>query len=256
MAGFLTLIIMVSWLALWFASNMVLPTAQCREAIMTAAVKTAVNGISACAPVDSGVSVTLSACASEQTIWLAFINQIKVAFCYLLGISTDVVSLQNDVTTLQTDVDAAEADIVALQTDVTTLEGQQSLYLTKAANLSDVANKFSSLANLGAMSVQSMVDASYIATDPVAGGNLLIVTTVAFTGARQVVLPYTGAMQPGAIVTVADELGTVTGGNTLTVIASLGDGDVINQGVGTFVISSAFGSLRFATTGNPSWTSI
>lgn len=65
---------------------------------MTAAVKTAVNGIGACAPEDSNVAVTLSVCAPEQTIWLAFINQIKVAFCYIFGLLTDI---QTEIATLQ-----------------------------------------------------------------------------------------------------------------------------------------------------------
>ena len=71
---------------------MVLPTYQCREATVTNAVKAAVNGISACAPQGSGIPTTINVCAGELTIWLAFINQVKVAFCYIFGILTQIQS--------------------------------------------------------------------------------------------------------------------------------------------------------------------
>ncbi len=94
---------------------MILPTYQCREAVIVNAVKTAVNGISACAPVDSGVPVTLNVCAGEQTIWLAFINQIKVAFCYIFGLSTDI---QTDITELQADIVDLQSQIDVLETEI------------------------------------------------------------------------------------------------------------------------------------------
>lgn len=82
---------------------MLLPTYQCREAVMTAAVKAAVNGIGACSPEGSNVAVTINVCATEQTIWLAFINQIKVAFCYIFGLLTDIqaeiAAIQNNMRT-------------------------------------------------------------------------------------------------------------------------------------------------------------
>ncbi len=94
---------------------MVLPTYTCREAVITNAVKASVNGISACAPVDSDVAVTLNVCASEQTIWLAWINQIKVAFCYLFGQVTDILSALITVDTtlddLQTQIDDIDAQL-------------------------------------------------------------------------------------------------------------------------------------------------
>jgi hypothetical protein len=81
---------------------MILPTVQCREAANSLAVKAAINGISACAPVDSGIPVTLNVCASENTIWLAFINQIKVAFCYIFGILTSLQTQINSIHGMRT----------------------------------------------------------------------------------------------------------------------------------------------------------
>lgn len=96
---------------------MVLPTITCREAANSLAVKAAVNGISACAPEDSGASVTLSACASENTIWLAFINQIKVAFCYIFGQITDILAA---IITINEDIADQAAEIAAIQAELPT----------------------------------------------------------------------------------------------------------------------------------------
>jgi hypothetical protein len=104
--AYLALIILAKFIASRIAHKMVpLTTAQCREAIITAAVKASVNGTSACAPDGSNVQVTFTACPGAQEIWLAFFNQIKVAFCYIFGqLSTIFTTL----TTLQDEIDAIQ----------------------------------------------------------------------------------------------------------------------------------------------------
>jgi len=87
---------------------MVLPTVQCRNAANSLAVKAAIDGISACAPVDSGIPVTISPCATENAIWLAFINQIKVAFCYVFG---QITSILSSLMTIDDEITAIQAEL-------------------------------------------------------------------------------------------------------------------------------------------------
>lgn len=110
----------IAWL---IAHKMVpLPTAQCREAIITGAVKASVNGISNCAPVDSNIQVTFTACSPAQEIWLAFFNQIKVAFCYIFGQITDILAslttIETNITTLQGQMTTVQGDIVSIEAEI------------------------------------------------------------------------------------------------------------------------------------------
>ena len=73
------------------------------------------------------------------------------------------------------------------------------------------------------------------------------------SAARVWTLPPASAVPGGAIITVADESGTVTSSNKLTLTAA--GSDLIN-GASTHELAGAYASVRLVSDGSSKWTRV
>ena len=123
-----------------------------------------------------------------------------------------------------------------------------SLGLTKANNLSDVASVATSRINLKVDQRTTAAD-----TSPTIAASATYVAYTSITAARTVTLPAASTVNAGSILTIADESGSASSTNTIS-LAPNGTDTIDGSNTTQVVINIPRGSAVFVCDGSSKWT--